>query len=108
MTKLVKNSVTLESPIADIVIRDIRHTSSTTSLNELARVLARTRYALVDRKSLVTVDDLVQFMGTKFDVKATEVKNEAKSGLSVVAMAAAGIVTAGLATGAFLLSKHKN
>ena len=107
MTKLVKNAVTLDNPIADIVIRDIRHISSSVGVNELARVLARTRYALVDKKILLTVDDLVQFMGTKFSTKETEAKVDVK-GLSVFTMAAAGIVTAGLATGAFFLAKHKN
>ncbi len=78
MTKLVKNAVTLDNQIADIVIRDIRHISSHVTINELARVLARTRYALVDRKTLLTVDDLVQYMGTKFTANDTKGKSEAK------------------------------
>ena len=69
MTKLVKNSVNLDTPITEMVIRDIRHVSSTTKLNELARVLARTRYALVDKKSLITVDDFVAFLGSKLKVE---------------------------------------
>lgn len=68
MTKLVKNSVTVDSPIGEIIIRDIRHISGSTSLNELSRVLARTRYALVDNKSLITADDFVAFMAAKLGV----------------------------------------
>lgn len=57
MTKLVKNLVTLESAIGEIVIKDIRHMSGGTSLNECARVLARTKYALIDKEYLATADD---------------------------------------------------
>lgn len=65
MNKLFRHAVTLQDPIAEIVIRDIRHVSSSTSLNELSRILVRTRYALVDRKSLVTADDLLAFIAQK-------------------------------------------
>ena len=107
MTKLVKNSVTLENPIGEIVIRDIRHISGATSLNELARVLARTRYALVDKKSLVTADDYLTFMAGKLGAKADEKKEEVKPSMSYLKIATAGLVTMGLATGAFMLAKHK-
>lgn len=39
MNKLVKNSVTMDTPISKVVIRDIRHVSGETTLNELNRVL---------------------------------------------------------------------
>lgn len=131
MMKLVKNSVTLESAIADIVIRDIRHISGSTTLNECARVLARTKYALVEKKHLITIDDFLQFMAAKMDVKVKEAekpveKEEAKQveekpqeeeriqtetdepvKASYLKYAAAGMLTAGLATGAFLLAKNK-
>lgn len=104
MTKLVKNSVTLDNPISDIVIRDIRHVSGNTSLNELARVLARTRYALVDKKNLVTADDYLQFLAGKMAVKQEQ---KQAAGTNYLKMATMGLLTAGLATGAILLAKHK-
>jgi len=39
MNKLVKNSVTMDTPISKVVIRDIRHVCGETTLNELNRVL---------------------------------------------------------------------
>lgn len=135
MTKLVKNSVTLDSPIADLVIRDIRHISGGTSLNECARVLARTKYALVDKKHLITTDTYLQFLAAKLGAKkaaelvqepakvqaeAVEVKevaqevNEAQKQetedpvkASYLKYATVGVLTAGLATGAFFLAKNK-
>jgi hypothetical protein len=109
MTKLVKKSVTQENPIADIVIRDIRHISGATSVNELARVLARTRYALVDKKALVTADDFLQFMAAKIDAQPAKVAQpeEAPKGMSYFKIAGLGLVTAGIATGALMLAKHK-
>jgi CBS domain containing-hemolysin-like protein len=112
MTKLVKNSVTLDTPIVDMVIRDIRHVSSTTKLNELARVLARTRYALVDKKSLITVDDYVAFLGSKLEVKAQKTEKaeevyEPENKIGYITLAAASIAAAGLATGAFFLAKRQ-
>lgn len=109
MTKLVKKSVTQENPIADIVIRDIRHISGATSVNELARVLARTRYALVDKKALVSADDFLQFMAAKIGAQPAKVAQpeEAPKGMSYFKIAGLGLVTAGIATGALMLAKHK-
>lgn len=112
MTKLVKNTVTLDSSIGDIVIKDIRHVSSTTKVNELARVLARTRYALVDKKSLITVDDFVAFLGTKLNVKskiekADEEPEVEASKYGYTTLAAATIAASALAGGAFLFAKRQ-
>lgn len=43
-------------------MRDIRHVSKTTSLNEIARVLFRNGFVLVEKKYFLTTADILQAM----------------------------------------------
>ena len=106
MTKLVKQAVKLSEPIANIVIRDIHHVSSSTAINELSRVLALRGYALIDKTTLVTSENLLAFISAKLDVHAPkEEKTETEHKPAYFTIAAASVVAAGLATGAFLFAK---
>ena len=60
MKQLVKQRVSLDDPIRKLVQRELRHVSLTISLDELGRILARNRFALVNRSKFVTTTDLLQ------------------------------------------------
>ena len=62
MNKLVKKRVMPQDPVREIVQRELRHVSSTTTLNELGRVLTRNRFVLVDKKYMVTSTDLLSHL----------------------------------------------
>lgn len=61
-TKLVKRKVTLEDPISKSAVKEFRSISSSTKLNEVARVLGRHTFALVDSKYVVSSMDILNFM----------------------------------------------
>mmetsp|Transcript_9998 Transcript_9998/g.12558 ORF Transcript_9998/g.12558 Transcript_9998/m.12558 type:complete len:86 (+) Transcript_9998:1387-1644(+) len=60
MKQLVKKRVALDDPVSKLVQRDLRHVSGTISLDELGRILARNRFALVDKTKFVTTTDLLK------------------------------------------------
>jgi len=63
MTRVVKRKVTLEDTLDKIVqTKDLRRISSSVKLNELARILARNKYVLVDDKSICTITDMLRFL----------------------------------------------
>lgn len=69
MSKLVKNKYKLTDPIKDAVSAnfDLRRMTSKVTLNELARVMARNKFALVDDKHMVTVSNVLEMMNQKME-----------------------------------------
>lgn len=64
MTKLVKNKVKLTDTIASCVqIREFRQITGNVKLNELARILVRNKFVLVDEKYMCTIADLLHELG---------------------------------------------
>ena len=72
MKQLVKQRVTLDDPVRKLVQRELRHVSLAVSLDELGRILARNRFALVNRSKFVTSSDLLQKVVPKAEVAASE------------------------------------
>lgn len=62
LARLAKQQVNLTDSIKRAVVRDLRHVSLDVSLNELARVLQRNGFVLVDKKHMVTTSDLLKMM----------------------------------------------
>ena len=63
MNKLVKKAVEVTDPVRSLVNKELRHVSSSTTLNELNRVLTRNRFVLVEKKYMVTTTDLLKVLG---------------------------------------------
>ena len=58
--QLVKKNVTVSDPVSLIVSKELRIVSSNIPLNELARILNRTGFALVDDYMFVTTSDIIR------------------------------------------------
>ena len=98
MQGLVKQRVTMDDQIITLVKwYSLRHVSSTTTLNELGRILHRNRFALVGGTKWVTASDLLE----EFQPK------QSSGGLGTMAVAA--VVGFGVAAaGALLWMKQRN
>merc|ERR1712151_195635 len=59
MNKLIKKAVKPTDTIKDVIKKELRHVSSTVTLNELNRVLTRNSFVLVEKKYMVTTSDLL-------------------------------------------------
>jgi predicted transcriptional regulator len=70
MKQLVKQRVTREDPVSMLVQRELRHVSGSVTLAELGRILARNRFALVDKTKFVTTSDLLNKIAPKKPAKA--------------------------------------
>jgi len=64
-TKLVKNKISLDDAVEKIALKDMRNASSHITLNELARILNRHIYVLVEGKYVVSNFDLLKFFALK-------------------------------------------
>jgi cystathionine beta-synthase len=62
LMRVSKQQLKLTDSIQTAMVRDIRHVSKTTSLNELARVLFRNGFVLVEKKYIVTTSDVMDAM----------------------------------------------
>ncbi len=71
MKQLVKKRVTLSDPVSKLVNRELRNVSLGTTLSELGRVLARNKFALVNKTKFVTTSDLLKKVAP-LEVSATE------------------------------------
>ena len=60
MKQLVKKRVTMSDPVSKLVNRELRNVSLGTTLSELGRVLARNKFALVNKTKFVTTSDLLR------------------------------------------------
>lgn len=110
MKQLVKKRVTEADPVSKLVQRELRHVSNGTTLDELARVLARNRFALVEKTKFVTTSDIMKKISPPTaqpaDAKTASV---AEGGCCKVKLAAAAVVGVGIAAlGTFLVMKNKN
>lgn len=78
-TKLIKNKVTLEDKLGKAVQpKDLRHVSAKIALNELTRILARNKFVLVERTSIVTMNDILTFYqqkNEKLDIEVLKRQN---------------------------------
>ena len=61
-TKVIKRKVTLHDMVEKCLIKDFRHVSSSTTMNEMNRVLTRHSYVLVDNKYVATSMDVMTFL----------------------------------------------
>jgi cystathionine beta-synthase len=60
--RLIKKKLTIHDPIELIVFKDFRHVSSAIKLDELGRLFERKQYVIVDKKSVCTHNDLLNFI----------------------------------------------
>lgn len=73
LSRVSKQQCTLSDPIQIAVVRDFRHVSKTTTLNEIARVLFRNGFVLVEKKYFLTTADIMEAMANpKFGHKSFE------------------------------------
>lgn len=94
LTRLSKSQVTLTDSIKRVIVKDMRQVSKTVKLNELARVLSRNSFVLVEDQYFVTISDVLE--------KICPPKNQPSSSSSYAWLAAGMVMGAGLAT---LISK---
>ena len=108
MKQLVKQRVTATDPIRNLVQRELRNVSTAVSLDELARILARNKFALVNKTKWVTTSDLLKKVcpsASKGSVFGGSSDGGASSTFRMAAAAASGMVLAGVGT--FLAMKNK-
>ncbi len=115
MEQLVKQRVTLDDYVSVLVQRELRHVSKSVTLNEMGRILARNKFALVEGEKFITTSDLLKVLGDS-DGKAEDdcakgccgdepaAKSES-TGTRTMAAAAVGVGVA--AIGAFFAMKNK-
>lgn len=58
-SRLAKNQLKLSDPITRCVARDLRQVSKTVKLNELARILTRNSFVLVEDKYFLSINDIL-------------------------------------------------
>lgn len=76
MGRLVQRKVTVDTPLSEVVSRELRRVSSSLTLNELARILARNRFVLVDDKQIATVSDMLRILNEDLGGPKETVKEE--------------------------------
>ena len=119
---MVKQRVSLDDPVRKLVQRELRHVSLGVSLDELGRVLARNKFALVNQTKFVTTSDLLKKVVPCDDLPA-EAKSESDkkttvsetaggpneletgSGMTKIGMAATTVAGLGLAALGTLMYK---
>ena len=119
--QLVKQRVTKDDPITSLIQPDLRHVSTAVSLDELARILTRNKFALVNKTKFVTTSDLLKKIspakggccskpcGKKADGSAASGSAASEGSGDLMKMAAAAIIGMGVAAvGTFLAMKNKN
>ena len=116
MEQLVKQRVTLDDYVSTLVQRELRHVSKSVKLNEMGRILARNKFALVEGEKFITTSDLLKVLGEEPDAKEEEdcakgccgdkppTKSE-NTGTKTMAAAVVGVSVA--AIGAFFAMKNK-
>ena len=90
---MVKQRVSLDDPVRKLVQRELRHVSLGVSLDELGRVLARNKFALVNQTKFVTTSDLLKKVVPCDDLPA-EAKSESDK-KTIVSETAGGPETGG-------------
>ena len=118
MTRLVKKQVDIKDPLSEVVSRDLRRVSSTITLNELGRILARNRFVLVEDKQIATVSDMLRILNQELGgPKESPKKQEAvctvveSTGESAGGLKLAAVTLFGAALGAsaaFFYLKNRN
>ena len=115
--QLVKQRVTKDDPVSKLVQRELRHVSTAVTLDELARILTRNKFALVNKTKFVTSSDLLKKIspakggccGGKPCGKKAEVSAASQGSGDSMKMAAAALIGMGIAAvGTFLAMKNKN
>ena len=121
MRKMVKKQANASDKIGEFVVKELRHVSNGIKLNELARILVRNKYVLIDGSKWCTDKDLLRVVAqaelptTKpaaAEPKETFTKQEATaseqgSGMSTMKMATLSMASATLgAAAAFMLAKN--
>ena len=104
--------MTLQDHVSKLVERELRHVSNGTTLDEMGRILARNRFALVEKTKFITTTDLLKTVvpaqGSCDISKTPGSSNSSSQGSSVLGFAASAIMGAGLAAAAtFFLMKNK-
>ena len=114
MKQLVKQRITMQSPLSSVVERELRHVSGGTSLDELGRILARNRFALVEKTKFVTTTDLLARIQplAEDETKKSEEKEQTTSeppagGSSMLGMAATAMIGAAIGAAASLVLAKK-
>ena len=115
MKQLVKARVTPNDPVSKLVQRELRRVSSTISLDELGRILARNKFALVEQTKFVTTSDLLKKISPPKAAAKNQVTPDEPSesntprGSSMITVAAASMAGMSIAAlGTFLAMKHKS
>lgn len=102
--------------MSTLVQRELRHVSKSVKLNEMGRILARNKFALVEGEKFITTSDLLKVLGEEPDAKAEEDCAKgccgdtppAKSENTSTKTMAAAVVGVGVAAiGAFFAMKNK-
>jgi hypothetical protein len=114
--QLVKQRVTKNDPIASLIQPDLRHVSTAVSLDELARILTRNKFALVNKTKFVTTSDLLKKISpakggccSKPCGKKADGSAASEGSGDLMKMTAAAIIGMGVAAvGTFLAMKSKN
>ena len=111
MKQLVKKRVTEADPVSSLVQRELRHVSKSVTLDELGRILARNRFALVEKTKFVTTSDLLKKIAPKAAAKKAsgEASRTESTGPCNLKLAAAALVGMGVAAvGTFLFIKKQH
>lgn len=114
LKQLVKQRATMSDPVSKLVQRDLRHVSSTISLDEMSRILNRNKFALIEKTKFVTTSDLLKKISNKDSCckpkpQESAAQEASSEGSGMMQMAAAAVVGAGLAAvGTFLAMKNKS
>lgn len=114
--QLVKQRVTKDDPVSKLVQRELRHVSTAVTLDELARILTRNKFALVNKTKFVTSSDLLKKISpakggccSKPCGKKAEGSAASQGSGDSMKMAAAALIGMGIAAvGTFLAMKNKN
>jgi len=119
MRRMVKKQANAGDKIGEFVVKELRHVSNGIKLNELARVLVRNKYVLIDGSKWCTDKDLLRVVAqaelpTKpaepvAEPKETPTKEATASegGMSAMKMATLSVASATLgAAAAFMLAKN--
>lgn len=66
---MIKRTVSEDDQVKTIMQKCVRHVSSNVTLNELARLLTRYDFAIVDKTKIVTTTDLIDKVSTSMGNK---------------------------------------
>jgi len=98
LNRLGKNQLKLKDSIKRACIRDLRHVSKSTTLNELIRVLKRNSFVLVEQQHLITFSDVFDVMHpepvSRKELQELKSQMTTNTTYGVLAGLALGVVTA--------------